>query len=89
MLFRSDIILVRADDLNMVPFANVECALVRSATAANVDTVIVDGRVMKRSGRLVGIDAEGVKRAAAASAFAVRQRAGGAFAPREASARAY
>lgn len=86
---RADVILVRADDLNMAPFGNVECALVRSATAANVDTVVIDGRIMKRGGRLAGVDAEAVKRAAAASAFAVQQRAGGQFAPREAAAREY
>ena len=86
---RADIIMLRADDLNMVPFANVECALVRSATAANVDTVIVDGRVMKRGGRLVGLDVDQVKAAAAASAFAIRQRAGGRWAPKTSVAPAF
>jgi cytosine/adenosine deaminase-related metal-dependent hydrolase len=80
---KADLILVRADDLNMVPFANVDCALVRAANAANVDTVIVDGRLMKRGGKLVGIDTQTVTRAAAMSAFQVRKRAGGAFAPQD------
>jgi cytosine/adenosine deaminase-related metal-dependent hydrolase len=86
---RADIILLRASDLNMVPFGNVDCAIVRSATAANVDTVIVDGRLMKRGGRLVGLDVETIKRAAVASAFAIRQRAGGRFAPTTSVAPAY
>lgn len=78
---KADLILVRADDLNMVPFANVDCALVRAANAANVDTVFVDGRLMKRGGKLVGIDTQAVTRAAAMSAHQVRKRAGGAFTP--------
>lgn len=86
---RADFLLVRADDLNMVPFGNVDCAIVRTATPANVDTVIVDGRVMKRGGKLVGLDVETIKRAAAASAFAIRQRAGGRFAPTTSVAPAY
>ncbi|MDB5596160.1 MAG: 5-methylthioadenosine/S-adenosylhomocysteine deaminase [Hyphomicrobiales bacterium] len=86
---RADIILLRADDLNMVPFANVDCAIVRSATPANVDSVIVDGRVVKRGGRLTGVDVEAVKRAAAASAYAIRQKAGGRLAPKTGVAPAY
>ncbi|MDH7796576.1 MULTISPECIES: amidohydrolase family protein [unclassified Beijerinckia] len=86
---RADIILVRADDLNMAPFGNVDCALVRSANAANVDTVIADGRIMKRGGKLVGIDPQGVIRAAAASAHAIRKRAGGRLIPQENEPRGY
>jgi cytosine/adenosine deaminase-related metal-dependent hydrolase len=86
---RADIILVRADDLNMTPFANVDCVLVRSTTPANVDTVVVDGRIVKRGGRLTGVDVDVVKRAAAASAFAIRQRAGGRLTPTSGVAPAY
>lgn len=86
---RADIILLRADDLNMAPFGLVDCAIVRSATPANVDTVIVDGRIVKRSGKLVGIDVERVKQAAAASAFNIRKTAGGRLTPRTSVAPAY
>lgn len=86
---RADIILVRADDLNMAPFGNVDCAVVRSANASNVDTVIADGRIMKRGGKLVGVDQQGIIRAAAASAHAIRQRAGGRFTPKETERRDY
>jgi 5-methylthioadenosine/S-adenosylhomocysteine deaminase len=86
---RADILLVRADDLNMVPFANVDCALVRSAQVANIDTVIADGRIMKRGGKLVGVNARKIMQAASASAYAVRKRAGGRFTPQESEALGY
>lgn len=86
---RADILLVRADDLNMAPFGNVDCALVRSANVSNLDTVIVDGRIMKRGGKLVGVDQQAVIRAAAASAHAIRTRAGGRFTPQSAEAPSY
>ena len=75
---RADIILVRTDDLNMlpVPDVNMTFQLVQCGQPANVDTVIVDGRILKRSGKLLHVDrADVVNRAAAAQAD-IRQRAG-------------
>ena len=77
----ADLVLVRATDLNMVPMGEVDAALVRSATVANVDTVIAGGRVRKYRGELIGIDVDAVKREAAAALFDVRKRAGGRWAP--------
>lgn len=77
---RADIVLVRADDLNMVPYGNVEGMIGRTARAANVDTVIADGRIMKRGGVLVGLDVEKIKEDAVRSAYDLRQRAGGTIA---------
>jgi cytosine/adenosine deaminase-related metal-dependent hydrolase len=74
---RADVILVRATDLNMVPAADPHVALVCSGTVANVDTVIVDGRVLKREGRIISADVETVKREAAESLEAIRRRSGG------------
>ena len=48
---RADIILIRGNDLNLAPVANIETSVVQSATPANVDTVLVDGRIVKRGGR--------------------------------------
>lgn len=53
---RADVILVRTNDVNMVPVGNIETAIVQSGTASNVDTVLVDGRIVKRNGRLVAYD---------------------------------
>lgn len=82
---RADIILIRADDINIAPAANVESAIVRSATPANVDTVMIDGRILKR-GNLIAYDVEGIVREAALSAHAVRVRAGGWLGPHRAQA---
>jgi cytosine/adenosine deaminase-related metal-dependent hydrolase len=76
----ADILLIRADDLNVGPVAAVESAIVRSVTPANVDSVLVDGRFVKRGGRLVGIDAAKLMRDATESAERIRQRAGGRLA---------
>jgi 5-methylthioadenosine/S-adenosylhomocysteine deaminase len=78
---RADIVAIRLDDLNMAPTGDVEAAIVRCATPANVDTVIVDGRVLKRRGELVAWDVQQVIRGASESALAVRRRAGGRLAP--------
>jgi 5-methylthioadenosine/S-adenosylhomocysteine deaminase len=73
----ADIVLIRADDLNVAPVAAVESTLVRSATPANVDTVLVGGRIVKRAGELVDIDRASIVKAASEAAQRVRERAGG------------
>jgi 5-methylthioadenosine/S-adenosylhomocysteine deaminase len=78
---RADLILLRRDDLNLAPSADVESAVVRAAGPANVDTVLIDGRILKRAGELVAHDASLVVHQAALSAHAIRERAGGRLAP--------
>lgn len=53
---RADIALVRTGDLNMAPANDPVRMIVQSAQPANVDTTIIDGRILKRGGRLVNID---------------------------------
>ena len=77
---RADILLLRATDLNIAPVVDVESSVVRSATPANVDTVLIDGRILKRGGRLTVHDADAIVRAATAAADRVRERAGGRLA---------
>ena len=48
----------------------------RAATPADVDTVVIDGRILKRGGRLNGIDVPAVVGGARSSLAAVRARAG-------------
>src|SRR5262249_58265010 len=55
---RADIIMIRANDINVAPLAHIETAVVQSATPANVDTVLVDGRIVKRHGKLTAYDVE-------------------------------
>jgi len=53
---RADIILVRSTDVNMMPFTVPVRMIVQAAQPSNVDTVIVDGRFLKRAGKLTTID---------------------------------
>lgn len=54
---RADLIMVRADDLATAPAHDPVSTVVLQATPAAVDTVLVDGEVIKAGGRLVGRDA--------------------------------
>ena len=78
---RADIILVRTQDLNIGPIGNIETAIVQSGSAANVDTVMVDGRIMKRNGRLLAYDTRGIMRRAQQSADRIRAAASEALKP--------
>jgi 5-methylthioadenosine/S-adenosylhomocysteine deaminase len=78
---RADIILIRANDVNTAPLANPEATVVMSATPQNVDTVLVDGRIVKRAGKLVGYDVPRIVAAAKASSLRIRKLAGGRLAP--------
>jgi 5-methylthioadenosine/S-adenosylhomocysteine deaminase len=78
---RADVIMIRADDLNVAPVVDLESTIVRSATPANVDTVMIDGRILKRHGELVAFDVGQVVRDAEQSSQAVRERAGGRLRP--------
>jgi cytosine/adenosine deaminase-related metal-dependent hydrolase len=78
---RADIILIRGNDINIAPLANVETAVVQAASPANVDTVLVDGRIVKRGGKLVAFDVEKIVREGKQSALRIRTAAGGRLAP--------
>ncbi|MGZ8533828.1 MAG: twin-arginine translocation signal domain-containing protein, partial [Candidatus Binatia bacterium] len=51
-----DLILVRTNDINVAPFINPALLLVQQASPFNVDTVVIDGRILKHKGELVAID---------------------------------
>lgn len=55
---RADLVLVRTDDINMLPVEESDAAfqLVQHAQPSNVDTVMIDGRLLKRGGKLLEID---------------------------------
>lgn len=73
---RADIILVRTGDINVAPVGDPYEALVTFAQPRNVDTVIVDGRVLRRAGEFTALDHAEVLKEAAESAAALRARAG-------------
>jgi cytosine/adenosine deaminase-related metal-dependent hydrolase len=78
---RADLILIRGNDINVAPIADIEASVVQSATPANVDTVLVDGRIVKRGGKLVAYDVDKIVRDAKTAALRVRTAAGGRLAP--------
>ena len=53
---QADVILLRADMINVLPVNNLRSAVVHNMDARNVDTVIVAGRVVKQDGQLLGVD---------------------------------
>ncbi|MBF6221715.1 amidohydrolase family protein [Nocardia abscessus] len=57
---RADVIALNARTLNAAPVNHAAGAVVQHMDTSNVDTVIVDGRVVKRDGRLAGVDVEEV-----------------------------
>jgi 5-methylthioadenosine/S-adenosylhomocysteine deaminase len=63
----ADIVILRTDLPNTLPFNNAYGAIVTAMDTSNVDTVFIAGRVMKRSGKLVGVDLARIQREAAAS----------------------
>ena len=73
---RADLILVRTTDLNMAPLGDPLQAIVRSAQPHNVDTVVVDGRILKRNGQMTSLDVATIVREASDSLAALRARAG-------------
>ncbi len=73
---RADLIAIRADDLNLAPVVDPAVAVVHSAAPANVETVIVDGRLLKAAGRLTAVDPDEVVTDAVEALRAVCERAG-------------
>jgi len=53
---RADVILVRIGDINLFPVNDPVQSIVLHACGANVDTVLVDGRIVKRGGQLIFTD---------------------------------
>jgi len=60
-------VMLRTDLPNTLPFNNAYGAVVTAMDTSNVDTVMVAGKVVKRAGKLVGVDLDRVGREAAAS----------------------
>jgi 5-methylthioadenosine/S-adenosylhomocysteine deaminase len=59
--------MLRTDLPNTLPFNNAYGAIVTAMDTSNVDTVLIAGKVMKRGGKLTGVDLPSVARQAAAS----------------------
>jgi len=66
---RADLVLIDGNDFNLIGWNREDPVgtVVMQANAGNVSTVVVDGRVRKRDGKLVGVDADAVRRQVEAS----------------------
>ena len=73
---RADIVLVRTDAINMAPMADPARMIVQAAQPANVDTVMVDGRILKRAGKLTTLNEAKVMREAAETIARVNAQIG-------------
>jgi cytosine/adenosine deaminase-related metal-dependent hydrolase len=63
----ADIVMLRADTPNAMPLNNAYGAIVTGMDTSNVDTVLVAGKIVKRHGRMVGVDFNRVRRLSTAS----------------------
>jgi 5-methylthioadenosine/S-adenosylhomocysteine deaminase len=73
---RADLIMVDTRHVNLGVLSDPAHMVVEAAQPSNVDTVIIDGRILKRSGRLTAVDTAAVVADARSAADAVRERAG-------------
>lgn len=74
----ADIVLVNGNDFNLIGWNREDPVgtVVMQANAGNVSTVLVDGRIVKRDGKLVGVDPAAVRRQVEGSQAFVRGWAG-------------
>ena len=73
---RADLIMVSTRDLNLGVFTDPAHMIVTAAQPGNVDTVIIDGRILKRGGKLTALNAQQIVKEAAAANAELRKRAG-------------
>ncbi len=69
---RADLIVIRTDAITMGVFTDPTHMVVEACEPSNVDTVMIDGRILKRNGRLTVLVPERI----VAEAVATRERVG-------------
>lgn len=72
---RADLILVRTDSPNMAMAGDPYDALVQLAQPSDVDTVVVDGRILRRKGQFTALDPDKIARDARQSVGALMAKA--------------
>jgi cytosine/adenosine deaminase-related metal-dependent hydrolase len=73
---QADIVMLRADAINVLPVNNAYGAVVQGMDTSNVDTVFIGGVLKKQAGRLVGVDLARVNRLARESRDYIVSKAG-------------
>lgn len=74
---QADIVLLRTNQIGVMPINDPVGAVVQSMGVQNIDTVFVAGRMVKRAGNLVGVDAARIEGQVRASQEYLVSRAGG------------
>ena len=78
---RADLVLVNRDSLNQIPLYNVYSDLVYATKASDVETVIINGRIVMRDRRLLTLDEVQIKQAAAVFRERIIKSLGGSVSP--------
>jgi 5-methylthioadenosine/S-adenosylhomocysteine deaminase len=73
---RADLILISTRSVNMAVFTDPAQLVVEAAQPANVDTVVVDGRILKRGGALTAVSEQEIVSSAHSALDSLRQRVG-------------
>jgi cytosine/adenosine deaminase-related metal-dependent hydrolase len=71
---RADVIMLRADDLNLAPINVADGQVVLAAQPRNVDHVWIDGQLRKENGELVGVDTAALVNDAKAAVSGLSER---------------
>ena len=70
---KADLIILDAGAVNFAPTFDAVSQIVLNTQPQNVEWVFVDGRTLKRKGKLVGVDQDTIVRNAQAAANRIRQ----------------
>lgn len=71
---RADLIMINPNTLNMAVITDPAHLVLEATTPENVDTVVVDGRILKRSGKLTAVDPTEVISGARIALAGIRER---------------
>jgi 5-methylthioadenosine/S-adenosylhomocysteine deaminase len=72
---RADLIVVSTRAANLGVFGDPAVMLVTAAQPANIDTVVVDGRILKQGGKLTHLNVDRIAKEAGEASAALRKRA--------------
>jgi cytosine/adenosine deaminase-related metal-dependent hydrolase len=71
-----DVILVNLRNVNAAPVQDIDSALALCCHGSEVETVIVDGKVLMHQKRLLGLDEEALLKECERAVIGLRERAG-------------
>jgi 5-methylthioadenosine/S-adenosylhomocysteine deaminase len=71
---RADLIMISPNALNMAVVADPAHLVLEATGPENIDTVVVDGRILKRGGKLVAVDTTEVIAGARTALAGIRER---------------